>query len=87
LINVDSMVVVFKSMVTFSSGAVFCFVTISYVVDTEGILHRIAAPPERKSPSGSLKEVAVRPQTTLAKNSSAVRQGMVPNKARLGIPG
>jgi hypothetical protein len=33
-----------------SPGSVFCFGTISSVADEEGILHRIADPPEKKSP-------------------------------------
>jgi hypothetical protein len=55
LINADSMVVVFKSMITFSTRAVFCFGTISCMADVEGTLHRIATSPERKSPLRSTK--------------------------------
>jgi hypothetical protein len=40
LISADSMAVTFKSMITFSPGAVFYFGTISCVMDMEGTLHR-----------------------------------------------
>jgi hypothetical protein len=85
-INADSMVVVFKSVIPFSLGAVFCFGTISCIVDVEGILHHLVISPERKSPSGSLKEVAARPQTVPTKTPTMTRQGMVPHEARLRIP-
>src|SRR5699024_2356644 len=40
----------FHSKITVRPGSVFCFGTISSVADEEGILHRIADPPEKKSP-------------------------------------
>jgi hypothetical protein len=44
------MAVTFHSEITLRPGSVFCFGTISSVADEEGILHRIADPPEKKSP-------------------------------------
>jgi hypothetical protein len=44
------MAVTFYSKITLRPGSVFCFGTISSVVDEEGILHRIADLPEKKSP-------------------------------------
>jgi hypothetical protein len=44
------MVVTFYSKITLRPGSIFCFGTISSVADEGGILHRIADPPEKKSP-------------------------------------
>jgi hypothetical protein len=55
------MAVVFKSKITFSLGAVFCFRTISCMADVEGSLHHIATSTEKKSSSGSPKEATVKP--------------------------
>jgi hypothetical protein len=85
-INTDSMVVVFKGMITFSPGAVFYFGTISCMVDVEGILHRIATSPERTSPSGSPKEAAAKPRTAPTKTPPMAQQSVVPHEARLRIP-
>jgi hypothetical protein len=49
-IQASSMAVTFYSQITLRPGSVFCFGTISSVADEEGILHRIADPPEKKSP-------------------------------------
>jgi hypothetical protein len=49
-IQASSMAVTFHSKITVRPGSVFCFGTISSVADEEGILHRIADPPEKKSP-------------------------------------
>jgi hypothetical protein len=45
------MAVTFQHKIVLRPGSVFCFGTISSVADEEGTLHRIADPPERKSPS------------------------------------
>jgi hypothetical protein len=44
------MAVTFHNKITLRPGSVFCFGTISSVVDEEGTLHRIADPPKKKSP-------------------------------------
>jgi hypothetical protein len=44
------MAVTFHSKITVRPGSVFCFGTIPSIADEEGILHRIADPPEKKSP-------------------------------------
>jgi ADP-heptose:LPS heptosyltransferase len=49
-IQASSMVVTFHSKIAMRPGSVFCFGTISSVADEEGILHRLADLPERKSP-------------------------------------
>jgi hypothetical protein len=49
-IQASSMAVTFYSKITLRPGSVFCFGTISSIADEEGILHRIADPPEKKSP-------------------------------------
>ena len=50
------MVVTFYSKITLRPGSIFCFGTISSVADEEGTLHRIADPPEKKSPPTSSPE-------------------------------
>jgi hypothetical protein len=55
-IQASSMAVTFYSQITLRPGSVFCFGTISSVADEEGILHRIADPPEKKSPPNELRK-------------------------------
>ena len=56
-IQASSMAVTFYSKITLRPGSVFCFGTISSVADEEGTLHRIADPPEKKSPPTNSKNV------------------------------
>jgi hypothetical protein len=42
------MAITFQHKIALHPGSVFCFGTISSVVDEEGILHHIADPPEKK---------------------------------------
>jgi hypothetical protein len=49
-IQASSMAVTFHSKIIVRPGSTFCFGTISSVADEEGILHRLADLPERKSP-------------------------------------
>jgi hypothetical protein len=49
------MVVTFQHKITLRPGSIFCFGTISSVVDEEGTLHHLADPPERK-PSSEISE-------------------------------
>jgi hypothetical protein len=51
------MAVTFHSKITLRPGSVFCFGTISSVADEEGTLHRIADPPENKSPPTNSENV------------------------------
>jgi hypothetical protein len=44
------MAITFYSKIAMRPRSVFCFGTISSIADEEGILHRIADPPEKKSP-------------------------------------
>jgi hypothetical protein len=50
------MAITFQYKIALRPGSMFCFGTISFVADEEGILHRIADPPEKKpSPKISKK--------------------------------
>jgi hypothetical protein len=49
------MAIIFQHKIALLSGSVFCFGTISSMADEEGILHRIADPPEKK-PSSKISE-------------------------------
>jgi hypothetical protein len=51
------MVIVFQHKIALRPGSVFCFGTISFVADEEGILHRITDPPEKK-PSSKISKKA-----------------------------
>jgi hypothetical protein len=65
----------FQHKITLRPGSIFCFGTISSVVDEEGTLHRLADPPERK-PSSEISEKIgarqekVQPPTLLKKITS-----------------
>jgi hypothetical protein len=52
------MAITFQHKIALCPGSVFCFGTISSVADEEGILHRIADPPEKKKPSLKISEKA-----------------------------
>jgi hypothetical protein len=54
-IQASSMAVTFQHKIILCPGSMFCFGTISSVVDEEGTLHRLADPPERK-PSSEISE-------------------------------
>jgi hypothetical protein len=54
------MAVTFHHKITLHPGSVFCFRTISSVVDEEGTQHRIADPPRKKSPPTTSENVGVR---------------------------
>jgi hypothetical protein len=51
------MAIIFQHKIALRLGSVFCFRTISSMADEEGILHRIADPPEKK-PSSKIFEKA-----------------------------
>ena len=55
LIQASSMAIVFQHKIALRPGSVFCFGTMSSVADEEGIMHRIADPPEKK-PSPKISE-------------------------------
>jgi hypothetical protein len=71
------MAVTFHSKITVRPGSVFCFGTISSVADEEGILHRIADLPEKKSPPTNSKNAG----KTLP---PALRRKIVSGKAGAG---
>jgi hypothetical protein len=69
------MAVTFQHKIALRPGSVFCFGTISSVTDEEGILHRIADPPEKRlslkisRKTGTRQQIA-QPPTPQAKTAS-----------------
>jgi hypothetical protein len=75
LIQASSMAITFQYKIALRPGSAFCFGTISSMADEEGILHRIADPPEKKpSPKVSKKartrQQIAQPPTPQAKTTS-----------------
>jgi hypothetical protein len=75
LIQASSMAIIFQHKISLHPGSVFCFGTISSVADEEGILHRIADPPEKKpsskiSDKAETKQEIARPPVPWAKTTS-----------------
>jgi hypothetical protein len=68
------MAITFHSKITLRPGSVFYFGTISSVVDEEGTLHRIADPPEKKSPPTNSENVG-------EAQPPALRKKIVPGKS------
>jgi hypothetical protein len=54
------MAITFQHKIILRPGSVFCFGTISSVVDEEGTLHRIVDPPRRKSPSTTSENIGAK---------------------------
>jgi hypothetical protein len=71
------MAVTFHSKIIVRPGSVFCFGTTSSIADEEGILHRIADPPEKKSPPTNSEKAG---ETQLP----ALRKKIVSGKAGAG---
>jgi hypothetical protein len=69
------MAVTFYSKITMRPGSVFCFGTISSVADEEGILHRIADPPEKKSPPTNSENAGKAPPPALRKKIVSGKSG------------
>jgi hypothetical protein len=69
------MVVTFHSKITLRPGSVFCFGTISSVADEEGTLHRIADPPEKKSPPTNSENVGEAQPPALRKKIVSGKSG------------
>jgi hypothetical protein len=69
------MAIIFQHKIALRLGSMFCFGTISSVADEEGILHRIADPPEKK-PSSKIfvkartKQEITQPPALRAKTTS-----------------
>jgi hypothetical protein len=74
-IQASSMVVAFYSKITLRAGSVFCFGTISSVADEEGTLHRIADPPEKKSPPTNSENVGEAQPRALRKKIVSGKSG------------
>jgi hypothetical protein len=74
-IQTSSMAITFQHKIALRPGSVFCFGTILSVADEEGILHRIADPPEKKlslkisGKAGTKQEIA-QPLAPRAKTTS-----------------
>jgi hypothetical protein len=69
------MVVTFHSKITLRPRSVFCFGTISSVADEEGTLHRIADPPEKKSPPTNSENVGEAQPPALRKKIVSGKSG------------
>jgi hypothetical protein len=70
------MAVTFHSKITLCPGSVFCFGTISSIADREGTLHRIANPPEKKSPSTNSENVREAQPLVLRKKIVSEKSGV-----------
>jgi hypothetical protein len=75
LIHASSMAITFQHKIALCPGSVFRFGTISSVADKEGILHRIADPPEKKpslkiSGKAETKQEIVQPPALQVKTTS-----------------
>jgi hypothetical protein len=75
LIQASSMAITFQHKIALCPGSVFCFGTISSVVDEEGTLHRLADPSKKKpslkisGKTGTKQEIA-QPPALRAKTTS-----------------
>jgi hypothetical protein len=74
-IQASSMAVTFNSKITLRPGSVFCFGTISSIADEEGTLHRIADPPEKKSPPTNSENVGEAQPPALRKKIVSEKSG------------
>jgi hypothetical protein len=77
------MAITFKCKMALRPGAMFCFGTISCIVDEEGTLHRVVDPPEKKLSSEIPREAEAK---QLAVPSPAARGKMIPHKPMVGNP-
>jgi hypothetical protein len=75
-IQASSMAVTFYSKITMRPGSVFRFGTISFVADEEGILHRVADPPEKKSPPTNPENTGNAPPPALRKKIASGKSGV-----------
>jgi hypothetical protein len=78
-IQASSMAITFHSKITLRPRSVFCFGTISSVADEKGTLHRIADPPEKKSPPTYSENVG-------EAQPPALRKKIVPRKSGAESP-
>jgi hypothetical protein len=62
LIQASSMAVTFQYKIALRPGSIFCFGTISFVVDEQGVLHRIADLPKKKPCSEITEKAETRQQ-------------------------
>jgi hypothetical protein len=74
-IQASSMAITFHNKITLHPGSVFCFGTISSVADEEGTLHRIADPPEKKSPPTNSENVGEAQPPALRKKIVSGKSG------------
>jgi hypothetical protein len=68
------MAITFYSKITLRPGSVFCFGTISSIADEEGTLHRIADPPEKKSPPTNSENIGEAQPPAFRKKSPSESQ-------------
>jgi hypothetical protein len=62
LIQANSMAITSQCKIALCPGSMFCFGTISPIADEEGILRRIADPPEKRFPSEIFERARARQQ-------------------------
>jgi hypothetical protein len=77
------MTITFKCKIALCLGTMFCFGTISCIVDEEGTLHRVADPPEKKLSSGIPREARAK---QWAAPPPVARGKMIPHIPRTGNP-
>jgi hypothetical protein len=65
LIQASSIAITSKCKIVLRPGTIFSFGTISSIADEEGILHRVADPPEKKLSSEIPREAKVEQQVAL----------------------
>jgi hypothetical protein len=86
-IQASSMAVTFQHKIILRPGSIFCFGTISSVVDEEGTLHRLADLPGRKPSSEISEKIGARqekaqPPALLKKITSGKIGAMGPSARR-----
>jgi hypothetical protein len=81
LIQASSMAITSKCKITLRPRTMFCFGTITSIVDEEGTLHHIADPPEKKISSEILREARVEWQVA---QPPASRVKMTSYKPKIG---
>jgi hypothetical protein len=81
LIQASSMTITSQCKIALRSGSMFCFGSISSIVDEKGTLHRIADPPEKKHSSEIPKKTGAEQWVA---QPPASRAKMISYKPRIG---
>jgi hypothetical protein len=78
------MAVTFHSKIAFRPGSMFCFGTISSIVDEEGALHRIADPPRKKSPPTNSEDTGKAQPPALRRKIATIATPFYPDVLFIG---